>query len=240
VLATYAGINPSANVQSVLGAADYAAIRTLLGLVVGTNVQAYDADLAAIAGVTSAADKVPYFTGSGTAGVADFNALGRSLLGASSARAICALLGTPYVLAQTATAVSHTGDTSVTTLATITIPANALGPSGQVEVIALASGTSNANNKTLRIVFNAAANYYSASFTTATLQAYARIANRTTGTQVGQASGATTVIGIVSGAPAATSVDTTASTSITITGQLANSADTITLESYIVKVTYGA
>ena len=31
-LATYAGITPSANVQSVLGAADYAAIRTLLGL----------------------------------------------------------------------------------------------------------------------------------------------------------------------------------------------------------------
>lgn len=32
VLATYAGINPSANVQSMLGAADYAAIRTLLSL----------------------------------------------------------------------------------------------------------------------------------------------------------------------------------------------------------------
>lgn len=32
VLSTYAGITPSANVQSVLGAANYAAIRTLLGL----------------------------------------------------------------------------------------------------------------------------------------------------------------------------------------------------------------
>jgi len=54
-LDTYAGIDPSANVQSVLGAADYAAIRTLLGLVIGTNVQAFDADLSTWAGLTPSA-----------------------------------------------------------------------------------------------------------------------------------------------------------------------------------------
>lgn len=55
-LSTYAGITPSANVQSVLGAADYSAIRTQLGLVIGTNVQAFDADLTTYAGITPSAD----------------------------------------------------------------------------------------------------------------------------------------------------------------------------------------
>lgn len=55
-LTTYAGITPSANVQSYLGAADYAAMRTLLGLVIGTNVQAYDADLTTWAGLTPSAN----------------------------------------------------------------------------------------------------------------------------------------------------------------------------------------
>ena len=129
-----------------------------------------------------------------------------------------------------------TGTTSATTLATIPIPAGLIGANGKLKIYPLWSTTNNANIKTLRVILGGS------TCTTMTSQSVPNnsglVIIRNTNSESAQktSSGLVAGIGSSTGSIASTTIDTTAATTLVISGQLAVGTDTLTLEDLFVEV----
>lgn len=91
------------------GATTASAARSNLGLAIGTDVQGFDAELSAIAGLSSQADRLPYFTGTGTASLATLTSFGRSLIDDADSSTARGTLGLGTISVQNANNISITG-----------------------------------------------------------------------------------------------------------------------------------
>jgi hypothetical protein len=90
---TITGITDLAVADGGTGSSTAAGARTNLGLVIGTDVQAQNAILSDLAGLTQATDRLPYFDSGTTAALATFTAAGRALIDDADATAQRATLG---------------------------------------------------------------------------------------------------------------------------------------------------
>ena len=101
------------------GATDASGARSSLGLAIGTEVQAYDAGLASIAGLTTSADQGIYTTAADTYATFSLTSAGRALLDDVDAAAQRTTLGLGSIATQDASSVSITGGsiTGITDLA---------------------------------------------------------------------------------------------------------------------------
>ena len=130
--------------RSIIDDADEATFKATVNLEIGTDVQAYDAELAALAGLTSAADALPYFTGSGTASTTTLTSAARSILDDTTVGAIATTLGLGTGDSPQFTAVNlgHASDTTLTR-----VSAGLIAVEG--DTVALLTATQTLTNKTL-------------------------------------------------------------------------------------------
>jgi len=114
---------------------------------------------------------------------------------------------------------------------TFSIPAGVMGATGAIEITTLFSANNNANSKVVRVVY-AGVNYMLAGLTSAaSCQMMTIIRNRTANSQIGANAGTAIAYGSTAAQNAFTSADSAIAQPVTLNWTLANSADTVTLES---------
>ena len=98
------------------GASDASTARTNLGVAIGSDVQAYDAILDDLSGLTQATDKLPYFDSATTAATTDLTAAARTLLDDASVGAMRTTLGVDAAGTDNSTNVTLAGTPNYLTL----------------------------------------------------------------------------------------------------------------------------
>ena len=132
---------------------------------------------------------------------------------------------------------SHTGSTAETTLATVTLPARVMGTDGLLRVTSFWTFTGAGGTRTPRVKFggtNVAGN--SNASTILSQNIITNVSNKTASTQTATGLGLSTGVGAIAATSLALSIDTTADVTILLTGQLANSGDSVTLDRYMIEV----
>ncbi|MBI5562763.1 MAG: hypothetical protein HY894_07945 [Deltaproteobacteria bacterium] len=131
---------------------------------------------------------------------------------------------------------SVTGTVNETELYNCVLPANTLGLNGALRIKTLWSYTNSANAKTIKVKFGGTAFLNAAPTTTSSTQAQTFVHNRNSASSQIAYWGGLTTFGSVTSGNVTAAIDTTVDQVISITGQLANTGETITLESVVVEV----
>lgn len=147
-----------------------------------------------------------------------------------------------HVVASSGAEVSHTGDTSETTLDSVDIPA--IGPNGKIKIEHAWTFTGT-NSKVPRIKLSGTGGgtYYAPTVTTNLSAGTFTIISAANSESAQKGHCAATVVGGVGGSGAAlptTTVDLSGGGTITFTGQLTDTGESIAISSYAVSVCYGA
>lgn len=182
----------------------------------------------------------PLCSGGGGATVQSYCNLGIGAggTGGTTAQSAMAALKGVYILGASAVVSSITGTTSETTLATIAVPANAMGANGVLRITVQWGYSGGTSSWTPRIKFNGTAYSDPSTFGNTSLsgRTQTQIANRNaTNSQVGMGVQQINFAGVAS-AVTTSAHDTTASQNITLTCQLANSGDTCRMDAYAVEL----
>lgn len=254
--------------RSLLEAANAGALRTLAGAVIGTDVEAHDADLTTIAGLSPSNDDIlqrkagawanrtiaqlltdlglgalyqPLDSDLTSIAALTTTSFGRSLLALADEQALRDQFNGWKVLAHDATQHQLTGTITETTVLTVAVPANAMGPNGLLRVTLVGSATNSAGIKTFVARFNTTSIYYTTNLTTQlTFRSQFQIANRNSASsQVGMPA-SFFGFGTGSNALVTSAHDTTTSKNLTFTLTIPGAGDNAAIEAYTVEVFHGA